>query len=279
MKATVNRIIEHSLIDGPGNRLVVFLQGCNLACNYCHNPETQRVCVDCGECVATCPAGALSLVDGRVVHDPGRCRSCDTCLKVCPHFSSPKYRLVDVNEVHARLLELQDFLDGVTVSGGECTLQHEFVAELFRRVKADTSLTTFIDTNGQMSQEALETLLPVTDGFMFDLKALDADKHTQLTGADNRVILENIARTSREGHLHEVRTVIVEGFTDDEAEITAIARLVKGLDGRTRLRLIPFRPNGVKTELARLPAFDRARYESLCLVAERELGGRVVRSR
>ena len=279
MKANVNRVIEHSLIDGPGSRFVVFLQGCNLACLYCHNPETQRLCVACGDCVATCPAGALSLVGGRVIHDPGRCRNCDTCLKVCPHFSSPKYRQADVADIHARLLEVRDFLDGVTVSGGECTLQDEFVIELFRRVKADTALTTFVDTNGQMDPEALAALSAVTDGFMFDLKALDRGLHARLTGGDNRLILENIERTSRRGLLYEVRTVLVEGFTDDEAEVAGIAKLVKRLNAYTRLRLIPFRPQGVKTTLAALPPFDRARYESLCALAEQRLGGRVVRSR
>ena len=64
--APVNRILPLSTVDGPGCRAAVFLQGCNLACAYCHNPETQNLCTGCGACVPACPAGALSLESDRV---------------------------------------------------------------------------------------------------------------------------------------------------------------------------------------------------------------------
>ena len=51
MKAPVNKIIPVSVVDGPGNRTAVFLQGCNISCAYCHNPETQNLCTGCGVCV------------------------------------------------------------------------------------------------------------------------------------------------------------------------------------------------------------------------------------
>ena len=79
--APVNRILPLSTVDGPGCRAAVFLQGCNLACAYCHNPETQNLCTGCGACVPACPAGALSLESARilrslkyryVLHPPGR---------------------------------------------------------------------------------------------------------------------------------------------------------------------------------------------------------------
>ena len=63
--APVNRILPLSTVDGPGCRAAVFLQGCNLACAYCHNPETQNLCTGCGACVPACPAGALSLESDR----------------------------------------------------------------------------------------------------------------------------------------------------------------------------------------------------------------------
>ena len=69
MTAPVNKIIPFSCVDGPGNRTAVFLQGCNQNCLYCHNPETINLCRNCGACVKTCPAGALSMADGLVSYN------------------------------------------------------------------------------------------------------------------------------------------------------------------------------------------------------------------
>ena len=94
--APVNRILPLSTVDGPGCRAAVFLQGCNLACAYCHNPETQNLCTGCGACVPACPAGALSLESGRVRWAAERCAGCDTCIRLCPRFASPKVTVLSL---------------------------------------------------------------------------------------------------------------------------------------------------------------------------------------
>lgn len=279
VSAVVNKIIDSSLIDGPGSRMVIFLQGCNLRCAYCHNPETQSECNHCGACVATCPRGALSLVDRRVTWDEARCSGCDACLKTCQHFSTPRTRVMTTDEVFARIAAVQDFLDGITVSGGECTQRHDFLLELFRRVKAETELTTFIDTNGVILPGPLDELCTVTDGFLFDLKAFTPTTHRRLTQGENTLVIRNLTAASAAGRLYEVRTVIVPGFTDDRGEIRSIANLVRSLNDYTRLRLIPFRPNGVRTELRELPMVNRDRFEDLLAVAQNVLGGRAIGTR
>jgi len=89
IRATVSKILTFSCVDGPGNRLVLFLQGCNFACPGCHNPHTIGICDDCGDCIPACPQEALSLAGGRIAFDPTACDQCDACLRACPISANP----------------------------------------------------------------------------------------------------------------------------------------------------------------------------------------------
>ncbi|WP_411901168.1 4Fe-4S cluster-binding domain-containing protein, partial [Salmonella enterica] len=62
--ALVSNIIAFSCVDGPGSRLALFLQGCNLRCQHCHYPWTMGRCNDCGELVSPFPPHARR-TDGR----------------------------------------------------------------------------------------------------------------------------------------------------------------------------------------------------------------------
>jgi pyruvate formate lyase activating enzyme len=225
--------------------------------------------------VATCPSGALSLADGRVRYDGAKCIKCDRCLAVCPNFSSPRCTEIDDKSLLKLIKKREDFIDGVTFSGGECTLQHGFVLDVFRGIKAQTKLTCFIDTNGYLEHSALEALCDVTDGFMFDVKAFDSEKHERLTGLPNGPVFDNLGVASSKGLLYEIRTVIAEGFTDDADEIRRIAAYVKELNDYTMLRLIPFRSFGVKGSMRGLAACSRETAVRLHGVASELLGSRV----
>lgn len=147
--APVNRILPLSTVDGPGCRAAVFLQGCNLACAYCHNPETQNLCTGCGACVPACPAGALSLESGRVRWVAERCAGCDACIRLCPRFASPKVTVMTASEVLSALAPSRPFIRGLTVSGGECTLYPDFLTELFTLARAG-GLGCLLDSNGMV---------------------------------------------------------------------------------------------------------------------------------
>ena len=122
----INKIIPFSCIDGPGNRMVIFFQGCNFRCGYCHNPETIHSCIHCGDCVSVCPTQALSLKEGKVVWNRQACIGCDACIHTCTHLSSPKTTDDSPRELADYIIRSQAFLDGITVRGGECTLQIPF---------------------------------------------------------------------------------------------------------------------------------------------------------
>jgi len=278
VRGKVARILPTSFVDGPGNRAVVFLQGCNFRCLYCHNPETIRACTACGSCVPRCPAGALERVEGlRVVWDPSRCTGCDLCLNVCPNSSQPKVREMRPEEVIQALEPAIPFISGVTVTGGEPTLQPEFLKAFLALVRT-RGLTTLVDTNGSSRREILDELLPVMDGALVDLKAFKPELHRELTGADNDRVLENIRYLAGIGKLHEVRTVVAPGYTDSPAAIREIAGFLASVDRRVRFRLIRFRPLGVKGSAAGWRVPEDAVMDEMVRVARDEGLERVTRS-
>lgn len=250
-RATVSKILTYSIVDGPGNRLVVFLQGCNFRCAACHNPHTIGECNHCGECIPACHVDALSLVDGRIAYDPAACDQCDACLDVCPISANPMVREVSVAEVLALAREHRPFLTGVTVSGGEPTKQLDFVVELFRAIKSDAELaelTCLIDSNGHLDAPGWETVLPVTDGVMLDIKGFDNPTHEALTGMPNARSLASARLLHAAGKLHELRFLLIPGKTDGDAELDSLADFVSELGAGVRIRLNAFQHHGVRGE-------------------------------
>ncbi len=272
------RILPFSAVDGPGNRAVFFLQGCNFDCAYCHNPETRAACTGCGACIPACPAGALSPMERRgartipVQWDRARCRDCGACAASCPSGSSPRARLVTPTEALDEIASARPFLRGITVSGGECTLQSDFLVALLKGAR-NLGLPGLVDTNGGRPLAAEPRLLEAAEGFMLDVKAWNEDEHRRLTGADNGPVRDNLAFLAARGALYEVRTVITlrapgfnakpaesdttsddpqEGAFDLEETVRETALTLARAGSRARYRLIRYRPYGVRHERAAL---------------------------
>ena len=250
-RATVSKILTYSIVDGPGNRLVIFLQGCNFHCAVCHNPHTIGQCNHCGECIPACHVNALSLVDGRIAYDPTDCDQCDACLDVCPISANPMVRDYSVAEILELAREHHPFLTGITVSGGEPTMQLDFVIELFRAIKSDTGLaglTCFIDSNGHLDASGWADVLPVTDGVMLDIKCFHNPTHEALTGKQNAKSMESARILNAAGKLYELRFLLIPGKTDNAAELDSLIGFVKELGRDTRVRLGAFQHHGVRGE-------------------------------
>ena len=244
LKAPVNKIIPFSNVDGPGNRTAVFFQGCPFNCLYCHNPETIHLCRDCGACVKTCPAGALTLGgDGAVHWDSAACVQCDTCIRTCPHDASPKVRWMTVEELMGELRRSIPYIRGISTSGGECTLQNEFLIELFTEVRK-LGKTCLIDSNGSFDFEKDPRVLQVSEGVMLDVKAVEKSWSDQLISYPRDTVLRNLDYLLRVGKLYEVRTVILP---DRDRENEETVRFVAGKirDG-CFYKIIRYRPFGVR---------------------------------
>jgi pyruvate formate lyase activating enzyme len=248
-RATVSKVLNFSCVDGPGNRLVVFLQGCNFNCAACHNPHTIGVCDDCGECIPACHAGSLSLVDGRISFDPSDCDQCDACIDACPISANPMARSLSVEDILAQVRKHKPLLSGVTVSGGEPTLHLGFVIELFQAIKADpelVDLTCFVDSNGHLGEAGWARLLPVTDGVMLDIKAFSNERHMALIGKGNERSLNSVRLVHAAGKLHEIRFLLIPGETDSDDELHSLADFVASLGDDVRVRLNAFQHHGVR---------------------------------
>ena len=246
--ALVNKIIPFSSVDGPGNRCAIFLQGCNINCKYCHNPETISICNSCGLCAEECPKDALKMQDGKVVWNSKECVECDMCLKACMRNSSPKVKVMTVEDVMAEIKKVKPFVSGITVSGGECSLQDEFIAELFKEVKKE-GLTTFIDTNGTVPLKDKNRLLEETDKVMLDVKSFDYDEHKMLTGKGNKEVLDNLEFLLKNDMLYEVRTVVVPNLLDNSKTVDKVSQIIAQHDENLRYKLIRYRAHGVRSGL------------------------------
>ena len=260
VSAAITRILTTSFVDGPGNRAVVFLQGCNLRCQYCHNPYTRGNCVACGDCVDACPHNALRLGCGVVYWDPAACQACDQCIRVCRYDSTPRTERLSSEEVWARIRPYAPFLTGVTASGGEPALHPSFLVALFAMVRQSSRLTTMIETNGIVPTETLRLLEPVMDGALVDLKAADPRVHKRLTGVDNSMCLESIRFLAARQKLVGVRQVVIPGFTDtaESAEETAV--ILSRIDPGIPLQFLRFRKHGTTG-----PALSWAEPDDACL--------------
>ncbi|MGZ7036434.1 MAG: YjjW family glycine radical enzyme activase [Ilumatobacteraceae bacterium] len=274
--------ITFSNVDGPGNRFVLFLQGCNFDCIACHNPYTINRCNHCGDCVSACPSGALGLsLEGGVEWNRDSCQGTDNCIAVCPWDSTPKATRMSVDDLLVEIRRAAPFLSGITVSGGEATQQADFLRALFGTIKADPSLadlTCFIDSNGAADRSTWTSLLLVMDGAMIDLKCLDPEIHRSITGQPNDQVLESIRYLDAVDRLYEVRLLMLPGINDHPALLERTALWLADIDPLMRIKLIGFRRHGVRPSTRHLveptPAqmfeyhdiFAKAAPFSLCVI-------------
>ncbi len=133
---------------------------------------------------------------------------------------------------------------GVTLTGGEPTLQPEFCEDLFKKLKA-SGIHTALDTSGYVNIDKVKELVKHTDLFLLDIKHIDDEGHKKLTGVSNKKTLGFAKYLSDEGKKMWIRHVIVPGITDDMEEIKKLADFVSSLKNVDRVEILPYHKMGV----------------------------------
>lgn len=285
--------------DGPGLRTTAFVKGCPLRCAWCHNPESiqpqnqmiwlENACIGCRLCVQACPNHAISLTEAGQIRDISLCVGCQTCAEECPTLSvEVKGKDWDIDKLVEELLKDRAYFEksggGVTVSGGDPMLQWEKTAVLFRKLK-EAGISTALDSALLTTPKALDAVLPYVDLVLMDIKLIDEAEHKKWTGVSNQVILENIryiARQKREGKISAniwVRTPIIPGATDTEANISGISRFIdenlQGLFERWEMCAFnnlcrdKYRRLGLQWQFAATPLMRREQMDAVHRIARR----------
>ena len=236
---------------------MVFFKGCPLRCAWCCNPESwarapqlaykAHLCLDCRRCVEACPQHAM-LAPGS--WDPALCDACGKCADACP---AEALTLIGQRErVDHLLAKLRPEYGlyratggGVTLSGGEATLQAEFALALTQAL-VDDGIHVALETCGlyRRDDEHVAALLRTLSLILFDLKLFDEDEHRRWCGASNRHIKDNlIALAQAGGPPVWPRMPLIPTVTATDANVEGWAQwLVE--HGFGQLTLVPYHDYG-----------------------------------
>ncbi len=257
IKGVVTDIQRFSVHDGMGIRTIVFLKGCPLNCQWCHNPETNTVnrqlmifpdkCIGCGECLRRCPEACIS-ADGSV--DRGKCTVCGLCADICCTGSKRICRIcgdtLTAGEVIGRVKKDMVFYNrsdgGLTLSGGEPTASPEFALALLQLAK-ENGINTAVETSGYCEEETFRQIMRYTDMVLFDMKHTDPQRHKEGTGVENALIMKNLYNIAKMKKKTVIRYPLIPDYNDDEKNLLATAEIA-GEVNALEIHVLPFHQLG-----------------------------------
>jgi len=177
-----------------------------------------------------------------------QCLRCGSCVEACPTGARQWVgRTVTVVDLMTEVLRDRPFFEqsggGVTFSGGEPLMQHEFLLACMQVCRQE-GLHTALDTSGYAPQQQVMDLLELTDLFLYDLKLMDDDRHREHTGVSVQPILANLRALDQAEAEIWVRLPIIPGLNDDEDNVAAIGNFIADLSNTRRVHVLPFHEAG-----------------------------------
>ncbi len=257
-KGIIFNIQKHSIHDGPGIRTTVFLKGCHLKCWWCHNPESinpkkemifwKDRCINCGDCQNACDVNGVEQNVHNHENDNKQCILCGKCVEVCPTEAREIIgKSMTIHEVLEEIEKDSVFYDetggGVTFSGGEPLLQHEFLYDILRKCK-EKGIHTAIDTSGYVTWDVFEKIVDYVDLFLYDIKHFDKNLHRKYTGVSNGLILENLEKLSTVHNNIIIRVPIIPSINDDKKNILKIGEFIQSLNLHD-VNILPYHNTGM----------------------------------
>jgi len=247
-------IQRFSLHDGPGIRTTIFMKGCPLRCLWCHNPESispaqllsfiSDKCIGCGWCFESCPQKLHTMENNKHFIDRKKCNVCGKCTEKCyANALELVGKEITVEEVMQEVLADKIFYEnsggGMTLSGGEPTMQPDFSLALLKSAKEE-EIHTAVETSSFCKFELLQKFSEYTDLFLCDYKESNPQKHKEFTGVENTVIIENITKLYTLGKTIRLRCPIIPGLNEREEHFRGIAALFNEIPNCEGVEIMPY---------------------------------------